>query len=120
MLGEYGAHAQKAIATPARLPVRKAYCAPAALWLNQSPMRSRTIAGVTALLLATRLCTVAGALGQFEGETDVGDPKLPGSCQYEPSRQDYTISGAGTNMWFTSDQFHFVWRKLKNDFLLRA
>src|SRR5581483_6455240 len=53
-------------------------------------------------------------------ETDVGDPKLPGSCQYEPSRQDYTISGAGTNMWFTSDQFHFVWRKLKNDFLLRA
>jgi hypothetical protein len=59
-------------------------------------------------------------LGEFEGHTDVGSPKLSGSASYDAATQEYTISGAGTNMWFTSDQFQFVWKKMKGDFILRS
>jgi Tol biopolymer transport system component len=59
-------------------------------------------------------------LGEFEGHTEVGLPNLSGSASYDAARQEYTISGAGTNMWFTSDQFHFVWKKMKGNFILRA
>ena len=59
-------------------------------------------------------------LGQFEGHTDVGSPKLSGSASYDAANQEYTISGAGTNMWFSGDQFHFVWKKMKGDFILRT
>jgi hypothetical protein len=83
-------------------------------------MPFRAIAACLAALLLSTFRAHAGPLGLFEGQSDVGDPQLPGSCQYDPTAQAYTISGAGTNMWFTSDQFHFVWKKLKGDFLLRA
>jgi hypothetical protein len=61
-----------------------------------------------------------GPLGQFEGQTDVGAPKLAGSASYAAAGQEYTVSGAGTNMWFGRDQFHFVWKRLKGNFILRS
>jgi hypothetical protein len=45
---------------------------------------------------------------------------LAGSASYDADRQEYSLSGAGTNMWFGRDQFHFVWKKMQGDFLLRA
>lgn len=62
----------------------------------------------------------AEGLGQFEGQTDVGSPKLSGSANYDSATQEYTLTGAGTNMWFGADQFHFVWKKGKGDFILRT
>jgi TolB protein len=64
----------------------------------------------------------AGAqpLGDFRSQTDVGDPALAGSVIYDPDLQSYTVSGAGRNMWFDQDEFHFVWKRLKGDFILRA
>jgi len=59
-------------------------------------------------------------LGEFEGQTDIGSPELSGAASYAAANQDYTVSGAGTNMWFTSDQCHFVWKKMKGDFILRT
>jgi TolB protein len=59
-------------------------------------------------------------LGQFDGQADIGAPKLTGSANYDPASQEYTITAAGTNMWFGRDQFHFVWKRLKGDFILRA
>ena len=61
-----------------------------------------------------------GPLGVFDGETDVGGPALAGSCRYDAASQEYTVLGGGTNIWATGDQFHFVWKKVKGDFLLRA
>jgi WD40 repeat protein len=61
-----------------------------------------------------------GSLGLFEGQTDVGSPKLAGSASYDSARQEYTITGAGTNMWFTGDEFHFLWKRMKGDFILRT
>jgi Tol biopolymer transport system component len=60
------------------------------------------------------------SLGEFTGQTDIGSPKLAGSASYNAAIQSYAISGAGINMWFTNDQFHFVWKQLKGDFILRT
>jgi hypothetical protein len=58
--------------------------------------------------------------GIFDGQTDVGKVKHTGATLYDPKTQQYTISGAGTNMWFGSDEFYFVWKKMKGDFILRT
>jgi len=59
-------------------------------------------------------------LGQFDGHADIGAPRLSGSANYDLANQEYTITAAGTNMWFGRDQFHFVWKRMKGDFILRA
>ena len=59
-------------------------------------------------------------LGQFDSHGDIGNPKLAGSASYDAGNQEYTLTAAGTNMWFGRDQFHFAWKKLKGDFILRT
>jgi TolB protein len=60
------------------------------------------------------------SIGIFQHQIDVGRVKLRGSGQYNAKTQDYTISGAGSNIWAGKDEFHFVWRKIKGDFILRT
>ena len=60
------------------------------------------------------------SLGQFEGHADVGAPALAGSATYDAGNQEYTLTAAGTNMWFGRDQFHFVWKQMKGEFILRT
>ena len=59
-------------------------------------------------------------LGDFTSQIDVGDPALKGTTVYDPNRQSYILSGAGNNMWFDKDQFHFVYKRMKGDFILQA
>lgn len=59
-------------------------------------------------------------LGIFEGNTDIGNVKHAGSVQFNTSENTYTISGSGTNMWFDTDEFHFVWKKMSGDMSLAA
>lgn len=62
-------------------------------------------------------CAVAGShgdsasLGIFEGQNDVGNVLHPGSAEYDPDKKAYVVSGSGDNMWFATDEFHFVWKK---------
>ncbi|ADD42640.1 PQQ-dependent sugar dehydrogenase [Stackebrandtia nassauensis] len=44
---------------------------------------------------------------------DVGDPRLPGSAAHENGT--FTITGAGDDIWATSDQFHYCHRQLDGD-----
>ena len=60
------------------------------------------------------------ALGLFEGQSDVGSVKLTGEASYDVTRQTYHVAGAGTNMWFGADEFHWVWKRLEGDFILRT
>jgi len=60
----------------------------------------------------------AQKIGIFEGQTDVGKNVKPGSATFIPQTQQYVISGAGTNIWANNDEFHFVWKKMKGDFIL--
>jgi TolB protein len=76
-------------------------------------------------LLATSIFTnrtfaQSTALGIFDGHSDVGRVKHPGTVKYDAQTQQYTISGSGTNIWFGHDEFHFVWKRMKGDFLLRT
>ena len=61
-----------------------------------------------------------GQLGVFDAHGDIGNPKLGGAVSYDVASQAYTVSGAGNNLWFTNDQCHFLWKKLKGDFILRT
>ena len=46
--------------------------------------------------------------------------EYPGAASYNSKDNSYTITGGGTNMWFTSDEFHFVWKKASGDISLTA
>jgi hypothetical protein len=58
------------------------------------------------------------SLGEFADQTDVGNPSKLGSAIYDPEKQEYSIAGAGTNMWLGRDEFHFVWQRMKGNFIL--
>jgi len=60
------------------------------------------------------------SIGIFDGQDDIGKVKHSGSGSYASKSQEYTISGSGTNIWATHDEFHFVWKKMKGDFILRT
>lgn len=59
-------------------------------------------------------------LGIFEAQGDIGKVGIPGSVKYDPDNETYTITGGGTNMWFTGDEFHFVWKKASGDISIAA
>ena len=58
--------------------------------------------------------------GVFDGHQDIGEPARPGALSYDPDRQAYAVQGAGANMWFDRDEFHFVWKRMRGDFILTA
>ena len=57
-------------------------------------------------------------LGIFESQVDVGKPKLAGSANFDAQDQHYDLSGGGYNIWFNRDEFHYVYKKVKGDFIL--
>jgi len=59
-------------------------------------------------------------LGEFEGHGDVGGPKIAGTAAWNAVSQEYTLTAAGTNMWAARDEFHFVWKKMRGDFILQT
>ena len=59
-------------------------------------------------------------VGIFDGHGDIGTNVKPGSATYIPETGQYIISGAGYNIWADHDEFHFVWKKMKGDFILYA
>jgi len=58
------------------------------------------------------------SLGDFEGQTDVGEIRIPGSVEFDPARREYTLTGSGANMWDATDAFHYVWRRVSGDVTL--
>jgi WD40 repeat protein len=75
---------------------------------------------LAALFLGYFACKNAPDLGYFEGNGDIGPVKQAGSMQYSPADSSYVISGSGTNMWFDTDEFHFVWKKMSGNVSLAA
>ena len=54
----------------------------------------------------------------FEKHGDIGAVRKPGSITYNSNKQEYVIEGSGTNMWGGQDEFHFVWKRMKGNFIL--
>jgi hypothetical protein len=59
-------------------------------------------------------------IGIFDGQSDVGGPALPGSASFDASTGKYTVNSAGYNIWYTRDEFRFLWKKLSGDASLAA
>jgi Tol biopolymer transport system component len=57
--------------------------------------------------------------GMFDAWSDVGTCLIKGGTIYDPATQEYTLTGAGENMWFGKDAFHFLWKKMEGDFVLQ-
>lgn len=62
----------------------------------------------------------AAAVGEFEDHADIGSPRIRGSFSYDAATDEYRLSAAGTNMWFSRDEFHLAWKRLTGDFICQA
>lgn len=60
------------------------------------------------------------SLGEFDGHCDIGSPRNVGAATYNSANKEYEIAGSGVNMWGVKDECHFVWKRLKGDFVLRT
>src|SRR5688572_12208353 len=60
------------------------------------------------------------AIGIFEDQAGVGSPARPGQADHRSADSSYLIRGGGSNMWFSADAFHFVWKKVSGDVSLAA
>lgn len=58
--------------------------------------------------------------GIFQYNSDIGNPKKAGSAVYNPADQSYDIKGGGYNIWFERDEFHYLYNKIKGNFILTA
>lgn len=56
--------------------------------------------------------------GMFDGNEAIGSPIKKGFANYNSETQEYTIAGGGKNMWGNNDQFRFLWKKIKGDFII--
>lgn len=72
------------------------------------------------LLFSLILAAQNSPIGIFQNHADVGNPKATGSASYDEASQTYTIKGAGYNIWFGRDEFHYLYDTLNGDFILTA
>lgn len=59
-------------------------------------------------------------IGIFEGQSDVGGALVPGSASYNPATGQYTVNSAGYNIWYTRDEFRYLWTKMSGDLSFAA
>jgi len=71
-------------------------------------------------LLIVTIIFAQNPVGIFSNHSDIGKPKLSGSIIYNSEDQSYNLKGAGYNIWFGRDEFHYAFNKLKGDFILTA
>ena len=59
-------------------------------------------------------------IGIFQGQSDIGGAVVPGSSSYNPDTKQYTITSAGYNIWYSRDEFRYLWKKMSGDVSLAA
>jgi hypothetical protein len=59
-------------------------------------------------------------IGIFEGQSDIGSALVPGSASYDAANGQYTIHSAGYNIWYTRDEFRYLWKRMSGDVSLAA
>ena len=73
---------------------------------------------IIALLLGFMASKAQNPVGIFENHADIGPVLHKGAATFDTSSQTYKLSGAGENIWFKKDELHFMWKKLKGNFLI--
>jgi hypothetical protein len=59
-------------------------------------------------------------IGIFQGQSDIGAALVPGSATYDAATKQYTITSAGYNIWYSRDEFRYLWNKMSGDVSLSA
>ncbi|HEY4300335.1 MAG TPA: hypothetical protein VGM73_05650 [Candidatus Didemnitutus sp.] len=59
-------------------------------------------------------------IGIFEGQSDIGGAVVPGSASFDAAAGRYTVRSAGYNVWYTRDEFRYLWKKMAGDVSLAA
>ena len=59
-------------------------------------------------------------IGIFDGQSDVGSALVPGSASYDGATGQYMIHSAGYNVWYTRDEFRYLWKRMSGDVSLAA
>jgi len=54
-------------------------------------------------------------IGIFTGQSDIGSALVPASASYDDATKKYTINSAGYNIWYTRDEFRYLWKKMSGD-----
>ena len=74
---------------------------------------------ITGFIAAAALAQ-AGDLGVFTNSGDVGNPTRKGTTEYDASKGEYKITGAGNNIWAAADQFQYVWKEVPGNVAVTA
>ena len=83
-------------------------------------MKIKCITSVLILVFLSINTVQSQKTGIFSNKADIGNPKLKGSSVYNSALQSYALRGAGYNIWFERDEFHYLFNKIKGDFILTA
>ena len=59
-------------------------------------------------------------IGVFDGQSDIGGAVVPGGASFDAGTGHYTIRSAGYNLWYTRDEFRFLWKRVSGDVSLAA
>lgn len=59
-------------------------------------------------------------IGIFQGQSDIGAALVEGSASFDAATGQYTIHSAGYNVWYTRDEFRFLWKRMSGDVSLAA
>jgi hypothetical protein len=54
-------------------------------------------------------------IGIFQGQSDIGAAVVEGSSSYDAATKKYAITSAGYNIWYSRDEFRFLWKKTSGD-----
>jgi hypothetical protein len=64
--------------------------------------------------------TINTPIGLFQAQSDIGSAVVPGSANFDANTKQYTINSAGYNIWYTRDEFRYLWKKMSGDVSLAA
>ena len=64
------------------------------------------------VLAGTVARTEPAGPGEFEGSGDLGETPKKGSVDYDAAAGEYRVTGGGANVWFDTDAFYFVWKRM--------
>lgn len=83
-------------------------------------MTRNNLKPAAALCLTLIAAADTSKLGIFTDEGSIG--QTPPGCQahYDPTKDEYRITGGGANMWGAVDALYFVWKQASGDMTLSA
>ena len=71
-----------------------------------------------AIIIGFTIAEAQNPVGIFENHSDIGKVLHKGTATFDNAAQTYQMTGAGENIWFKKDELHFLWKRLKGDFLV--